>query len=597
MKASRLFDFRDNSLKDAGIGLSPDPRFASDLPKTSFHLLFHRLRSRIASNNFATIVREAPLRAITVILCSAVIWWIVFGVSMGGMKYLRDKNISLSGDLIGIVFNVLFLALTLLLVFSTGIILYSSLFNSQEASFLLSSPAPADKVFSYKYQGALAFSSWSLLLLGSPIFVAYGFVEQAPWPFYFLMPLFFLGFILLPGSLGAVAVLLIVNSVPKHRKQVLFLGGLAAILAMSYTAYKTIAFTPVYNWDREMLNRLLDRFSFAQGVFVPSHWMTRGLQAAGRGAFARSLYYLALVWSYGLLCYLIAAGLSVRLYRRGFNRIATGGTLRKRYGGAWLDGFLSGMVGFLHPQVRLLIIKDFRTFRRDPAQWAQILIFSGLMSLYFTNIRRMYLGEVDWAHQNGISLLNLCATGLLLAAYTGRFIYPLLSLEGRKFWILGLLPMKRERLLWGKFAFSATGGLLIAEFLVLLSDMMLEMPALAIGLHVVTVAVLACGLSGLSVGLGACMPNFRETDPSKIAVGFGGTLNLVAGLLFLSVTIGLIAAPWHVYAAGVRELDQLFMGNAMTVILLQAVIGTTFGIGATIIPLMAGARVLRRMEF
>ena len=98
-----------------------------------------------------------------------------------------------------------------------------------------------------------------------------------------------------------------------------------------------------------------------------------------------------------------------------------------------------------------------------------------------------------------------------------------------------------DGLLWGKLAFSATGSVLIAEFLVLLSDLMLNMPWPAVLLHMLTVGALAVGLSGLSVGLGACMPNFRETDPSKIAVGFGGTLNLVAGLLLLVVVIGLAA--------------------------------------------------------
>ena len=98
------------------------------------------------------------------------------------------------------------------------------------------------------------------------------------------------------------------------------------------------------------------------------------------------------------------------------------------------------------------------------------------MTLYFANIRRFYQEEIGRPYQNGISLLNLVAVALLLCAYTGRFIYPLLSLEGRKFWILGLLPLQRERLLWGKFAFSATGALLIAEFLVVFSDLVLGMP-------------------------------------------------------------------------------------------------------------------------
>src|SRR5207244_6522043 len=184
----------------------------------------------------------------------------------------------------------------------------------------------------------------------------------------------------------------------------------------------------------------------------------------------------------GLFAYVLTAGEAGALYRRGYNRLATGGSLRKRYGGGWLDRLLSATVGFLDPQTRLLIVKDFRTFRREPAQWAQVLIFSGLLLLYFTNVRRLYIEDISWIYQNGISLLNLGATALLLCAYTGRFIYPMLSLEGRTFWILGLLPLRRERLLWGKFALSATGALLIAEFLMVLSDSMLAIPAVVIGL-------------------------------------------------------------------------------------------------------------------
>src|SRR5207244_5461558 len=141
--------------------------------------------------------------------------------------------------------------------------------------------------------------------------------------------------------------------------------------------------------------------------------------------------------------------------------------------------------------------KDFRTFRRDPAQWAQILIFLGLAVLYFSNVRQFYEQDIGRPFQNGISLLNLTATAFLMCAYTGRFIFPLLSLEGRKFWILGLLPLHRDRLLWGKFVFSAAGGLVAAEFLVIVSDLLLGLPAAGVALHALTAAAVALGLSGL----------------------------------------------------------------------------------------------------
>src|SRR5262249_20702246 len=146
--------------------------------------------------------------------------------------------------------------------------------------------------------------------------------------------------------------------------------------------------------NRDALHQLMGWFTFAQGPLVPSHWMTAGLQAAARGHFGKTGYYLALIWSNGLALYLLAAWIARHLYRRGFNRVATGGALRKRYGGLWLDDLLTATLRFFDPRTRLLIVKDFRAFRRDPAQWAQVLIFTGLLTAYFANIRNLFTTDI-----------------------------------------------------------------------------------------------------------------------------------------------------------------------------------------------------------
>lgn len=91
------------------------------------------------------------------------------------------------------------------------------------------------------------------------------------------------------------------------------------------------------------------------------------------------------------------------------------------------------------------------------------------------------------------------------------------------------------------------------------------------------------------------MPNFRETDPSKIAVGFGGTLNLVVGLGFLLVMLFLGAMPWHIaFALGGYNgpangiWAPIFIGFA---------IATILGAIATFFSLDRGIRALERMEF
>lgn len=575
-------------------------------------LLFQSLRFQLLRNSWRVMVGQSSMRPLIILLCSLVVWVFVFTISWGGFLFLQSEvTVPLTGEIVGLLLDLLFLSLAVLLLFSSGLILYGSLFTAAETAFLLSRPVAADHVFAYKFQGALGFSSWAFLLLGTPILIAYGLVGAAPWYFYVLLPLFFLGFVLLPGSLGALAALLIVNFVPQQRKQVLGLCLIGLVLALAVWIYRMVQASPSELWrdeTREAVTRLLGYFHFTRNPLAPSHWVSLGLRRVLRGEVGESLHYLALVWANGLFLYLIAAAASRALYRRGYNRLKTGGevagngkrqpVVRRE---SKIDRLLSLMLPFVDPRTRLLLIKDFRTFRRDPQQWGQILAFSVLMLLYFTNIRR-FIEHIAGPYQSIISLLNLCAVALLLCTYTGRFVYPMLSLEGRKFWILGLLPLQREQLLWGKFAFSMTGGLLIAASLVLVSDFMLLMPVVPILLHLLTVTVLAAGLSGLSVGLGACMPNFRESDPSKIAAGFGGTLNLVAGLLYLLVILGLMAAPLHAEPflpealkfTG-EELESMETVGGFAVAGL--VLGMIVGVGCVVFPLRAGIRSLREMEF
>jgi ABC-2 type transport system permease protein len=564
-------------------------------------MLFQHLRGRLLWNTIQVVLQKSLLRVVSILACSLLVWGSLFVISYLGFKELKVRwDFPLNGRIMGLTFDLLFVSLSVLLIFSTGIILYSSLFASAETAFLLSSPLSPDHIYAYKFQGAIGFSSWAFVLLGSPILLAYGLQvgDGAPWYFYVVLPLFFLGFVLLPGSFGALLCFFLVAFLPRHRKQVLVLAiGLVIVLPIIWI-YQVLPASQDLLTSRDWVRDLLNEISLLQGPLIPAHWIAEGLQSAALGEVGSMAYNLALVWSNGLFIYVVAAWIAGRYYRRAFNRVATGGTLRRRYGGAWIDALVTRTLCLLDPQTRLLIIKDFRTFRRDPAQWAQILIFLALAVLYFSNIRRFYEQEIGRAFQNGISLLNLVAISFLMCAYTGRFIFPMLSLEGRKFWILGLLPFERERLLWGKFAFSASGCLVVGEFLVVFSNYMLNMPGHIIAVHAVTMIVLALALSGMSVGLGACLPNFRESDPSKIAVGFGGTLNLVAGLLLLIVVVALMAGPWHLALAAGKETGlEPVLENWWPVIAGLFLLGIAAGIMAVLVPLRAGARALRRMEF
>jgi ABC-2 type transport system permease protein len=132
-----------------------------------------------------------------------------------------------------------------------------------------------------------------------------------------------------------------------------------------------------------------------------------------------------------------------------------------------------------------------------------------------------------------IAHFNLAACGLTLSTLTTRFVFPQFSLEGRRIWILGLSPFGLHRLLLQKFALSAFVSVTITGVMIVASSMMLKLPWSQIAFYLSAVVLMCLALCGLSVGLGAVYPNFKEENPSKIVSGFGGTLCLVLSFIYL----------------------------------------------------------------
>ena len=556
-------------------------------------------------------MRESRLRVSLVTLLTAILWLCLFELFVEGFQFLNVMipDQVTHDDTARAVFSIFFASLTVMLVVSTGIIIYGGLFRSSEVQFLFSLPVRTERVFLHKFQEAMLFSSWGFLLLGTPMLVAYGWVEGAGWYFFASIVPYLIGFAYIPGSLGAIAALTVVRWLPRQKLRWLAIGSLTAALLAAVGMFAWYGMrhsegnllTP--GWFQEMLSRL--RFSEAR--LLPSWWLSSGLLEAsqaslqsegGRAAMGESLKFLALTLSNALLLHQIAVLLSGRLYRAAYHSLHTDLTGNKRPRARAIDRMIERMAVFLTPQMRLLIVKDLRLFRRDPVQWLQFLIFFGLLTLYFLNIRRLSydVNYANWVHM--ISFLNLSVVGLILSTFTTRFIFPMISLEGRRFWILGLLPVRRETVLVGKFLFAAVGSVVPSTVLVLLSDTMLGVAPAVLAVHVLACVLFCIGLSGIAVGLGAKMPNLRDDSPSRIAAGFGGTLNLILSTVYVGTIVLLTAVPCHFYLAadglGHWRVPQERLGQLLALGLAASIVT---GALATIVPLRLGFRAFRKLEF
>jgi ABC-2 type transport system permease protein len=567
---------------------------------------FWRVRGRVARTVVRQLLSLGRLRLSLVVALSAVLWLGVFEILHEGFLFLNKtvQQPETCDLMLQMVFVTFFGALLAMLWFSAGIILYGSLFQAHEVTLLLTLPARDARIFLHKFQEAVLFTGWGFLLLGSPMLLAYGAAAGAPWYYYAMLPAFMLAFTYIPVAGGGICCLLLVRYLPGARKFFSILAGAGLFILLFWGVWWLLLnregnlLTP--GWLQEMLGRL----EFADCRLLPSWWLSTGLLEAGRGNWSEGLKFLALMIANALFCRQVAIWMSMRLYRPAYVALHTMAHAPRKARAGWLDrGLLRAMAPLPHA-VRWMIVKDLRLFRRDAGQWSQFLIFFGLLIVYFVYTHPFSYDPQYAGWVNMVSLLNFAVVGLLMSTFTTRFIFPTISLEGRRFWFLGLLPLRRETILWSKFTFALLASLLPCSVLILVSDLMLRVSLLLVAVHQLTCLLLCLGLSGIAVGLGARLPNLREQSPARITAGFGGTLTLVLSTLYILLIVVLTALPCHLYlaAAGTREsllpraaanwLWWLRLWNAGGMIG-----GVVLGLAATILPLQIGLRAFRRLEF
>lgn len=498
-------------------------------------------------NLFGTFQEQSKLKISLITTFALGLWMGLYWLFYKAFSYLQQFYV-LASQLTVVIFALFFFALLIMLTFSNGIIIFSSLFRSQQTSYLLHKPIPPEDIYLSCFGAAIAFSSWAFLFLAAPLMMAYGVVYDLAIWFYPIAFAFFIPFIFLPAAMGALLTLVITYFFPRGQKAVL---AILVLLLIGVSIYMAVDFQTLnantQAFSEGWLEQVLGKLSFARNPIYPSVWLTEGILAASAENYSRVGFYFLLMVSNAMFFIMVSYLVAGKLFRPCYNLISSAGGKKFVGGRDLVDQFLFRSLFFLRKPMRYMIIKDFKNFVRDPVQWSQLLIFLGLLAIYILNIRNLNY-EIDvpfW--KIIITYLNLVSVSLTLTTFTSRFIYPQISLEGRRFWILGILPLNRKDLLMAKFLFSFGGTLILSEIMIFLSCWMVEVPMDLALLNGVLMIFICLGLAGLSVGLGAIYPNFQEENPSKIVSGFGGTLNLVMSLFYVVLMVVLQVVPVYFY--------------------------------------------------
>jgi ABC-2 type transport system permease protein len=575
-------------------------------PKAEIRLV-GAMRRELLFNQGVDLWQTNRLRLLIVVILTIVLWFMIFGLFLGGFEQLR-RTITHSGTLaltVHAIFNVFFLSLLIMICMSSGVLYFSNAYRGRDVPLLLTLPLRIRRVVIMKLEESILFSGWGFFLLGSPVLLAYGIAMRAPWFFYVVFPFFMLAFVTLAVALGTLACLILLRVLPNYRRTALLFGAIFILGLMGTLGYSVFReATQNDPFSLEWLQRILARLRYSEQRWLPSWWLSSGLIEAAHAkhdnirAIGECLGFFSVLASSAYAGVLATAWLGDRLFLQGYSELSEISS----------EGNTKPMVRPTQPiwapswivprEIALLVWKDLCIFRRDMVQWSQFAVFFGLLVFYFLNVRRLQYGGQLAMSLVLISTLNVAVVGLLLATFTTRFVYPLLSLEGRRFWVLGTSPISRGDIVWSKFVFAVGLSLLPCALLVFLSDLMLGVPDLSFGLvlvHQLASAANCLGLSALSVGLGARFPHLKAGSAAKIATGFGGTLTLVSSIVLIFLVAGASGIPIFLWIRGGMQRSQL-PGGIPPLFVLSGVLTTLIGIGTTIVSIRTGLRSFERFE-
>jgi len=555
-------------------------------------------KSRVARHSLALVRRESRLKVAFVSVSALLLWIGIFVFALLGLRLfetfgaevLGEGALTVSDLVVARMLSVFALALFVMLVFSNVLVAFATLYRSREVPFLVLAPVTRSSFFLGRFYECVAFSSWASAFLGSPILLAYGLTTQAPLLFYPMLAAFYVPFVVIPAAIGAVVAMALVRYLAGARRGPLVGFGLLA-LALLFSYFRGKLRSPDLA-DTATIQAIVDVMGRTQSPYLPSHWLARGVLSAATGEAGDALFYFLLLAANALLLLWLAAQAAEAWFFTGWSALADGGETRRRGRGRGPFGALDVVLRVLPQPTRALMAKDFRLFWRDPAQWAQFVLFFGIMALYVAN-----LGEARSFARHGTwgawaTLLNLAACMLILASLTSRFVYPLVSLEGPRIWMLGLAPVGMRRIVWQKLWLSVGSTSVFTVSLAVLSALRLDLDGTSFGISLVAIVGATVALSGLAVGLGSLYPNFREDNPSRIVSGMGGTLNFILSMVYIVlVTLALAAVLlWNDGLARVLgDRGQAMAAAAAFIVVLTAL--------ACWLPMRLGLRNLERVEF
>ena len=416
---------------------------------------------------------------------------------------------------------------------------FSAFFRSEELDYLFTLPLNSKKLFLFKFAENFFRSSTPMFLLGGSALLAYGiYFRLSIADFLLIIAGIALPFIFIAAALGTFILFLIVRISTIFPTKFVITAALLITLGGSGTYFQSVhpvdQVQEIIKYYPDYDNHpVIARGEVGNIAFVPSTWAARALFRIVDGDIKGALPHIALMIGtcFGIifLLYSVSGG---RYYQTWLNTRGSEWIVKRQKRSLAVAYLLKLKLPF-SKRVDALLKRDMLLFIREPSQWGHLIIFGILLLIYVANMSGLTLYIADPFRMTLLYIANFIFGGFFLVSLAVRFVFPLMSQEGRAFWIIRSSPNSMKFILRYKSVMSFIILLLIGLPLLDATSSSLNPGDVLYRSTMIFTLVGTIVIALISLGAGAWFADLKEKSPIRAASSRGATVAFLLTMFYL----------------------------------------------------------------
>ena len=436
------------------------------------------------------------------------------------------------------------------ILFTSFGVLLQALYLAGDMDFLLSAPIPHRAVFVSKLLQAILPNLGLIGFFGLPLLFGLGAAGRYNPLYYPMVIAVLVALALAAAGLASLLVMLTVRVVPARRvAEVLgFLGATVSILCSQSGQLANLN-----HLSSGQTTRALQLVARLDAPWSPLSWAGQGLMRLGEGRWLEAAGLLALVLVLSATGFAVALTVSERLYYSGWARMQAVGKKKGAARPASRPNLWGSRVRGIPPAMQAVMLKDFRTLRRDLRNMSQLVtplilgIIYAIMLVRSGGVPDPGRGEAPaWAMEAMRKALSF--GGMAIALFIGWSLLGRLagmgfSQEGRSYWLLKSAPVRPADLLAAKFMIAYLPAAALGWGFLLILSLLRRSGIGTTAFEMMVVALCLAGATGINLAFGVLGANMSWEDPRQMIRGSMGLLSALVSLIYLPISLALFLGP------------------------------------------------------